>query len=66
MADARESQRNDARDDQRPAGGVGEHRPGQGSVESLVLPVEGLDRRLGRVRQRQNPFGRTSARSRRR
>lgn len=61
VAGARAPQRNDARDDQKPIGGVGELAAGHRSVESRLLPVEGLDGRLGDVRQRENSFGRTSS-----
>lgn len=65
MADARAPQRVDAGDDKHAAGGLGSHATGQGTVESRLLSVEGPDRRLGDVRRREDPFGRTDARSRR-
>lgn len=60
VADARSPQRNYESDDQKPTGGLGEHATDQGTVAPCVLPVEGFDRRLGNVCQRQNPFGRTN------
>jgi len=60
VADARSPQGNHASDDQKPSGGLGEHATDQRTVAPRVLPVEGFDRRLGDVRQRQNPFGRTN------
>jgi hypothetical protein len=64
MADTRAPETDDADNDQEPTGRLRGHATAQRPVESRLFPVEGTDRRLGDVRQRKNPFGRTSARRR--
>lgn len=59
MANARATEGNNADDDKEPTGCLGRRGTGQRPVESRLLSVEGIDRRLGDVRQHENPFGRT-------
>lgn len=60
MANAHAPERDDADDDKEPTNRLGGHATGQRPVESRLLSVEGVDRRLGDVRQHENPFGRTN------
>lgn len=61
VAGARASQRNDENDHKKPIGSLGSHAIGcWRTLESRLLPVEWLHRRLGHIRQRENPFRRAN------